>query len=558
MSQYDSGLPEDETIHGQSIVRDASTKEPPIGTKEEPAMPQSIRPDSGSAGAPTPKSVLANFREVPQAVVDLFVGTFVRDIRTFFPGCRIESRPTTESEGGTPTGSGFNLGFEVVDDPETSGRSIQAKLFNSWYHLRQRNGEVFSRQDQRLIRAIGDVLELRCHFILQWAHTSKLELNRGEPGDHYIAASVEPASYAVTATRPSRVAATILTLRTMALSTYENRRISTGALLLGTGSRNGHSGRYSPNEALRFGVELTGLKSLHRLCDGRRSVFLVDGDGRLVDIVDIAQWASFGDAPGGLDFSRDQPADLDSPVPCARVYTPHALATRRGGHVCLVLSPNQEILVFAAGVQEFAFAHGRWRVLDPTAKFAIWRQAVADDRLARVLFQTALDLAEGRQGGLIVVVADPERAIDRLISPGDLLTECHLEPSVPTPDAPAEETSSQPDSGLADGPPAPSTKHALHYLARDCSATSLDPPVLEALAALDGALVTDPSGRLLAFGAILRHDVVLPEAHGRVQTVVEGARTTAALAASRFGPVLKISEDGIVSCFLKGVRAWDL
>ena len=27
---------------------------------------------------------------------------------------------------------------------------------------------------------------------------------------------------------------------------------------------------------------------------------------------------------------------------------------------------------------------------------------------------------------------------------------------------------------------------------------------------------------------------------------------------ARFGPVLKISEDGIVSCFLDGARVWDL
>ena len=38
----------------------------------------------------------------------------------------------------------------------------------------------------------------------------------------------------------------------------------------------------------------------------------------------------------------------------------------------------------------------------------------------------------------------------------------------------------------------------------------------------------------------------------------EGARTTAALVASHFGPVLKISEDGIVSYFLEGERVWDL
>ena len=39
--------------------------------------------------------------------------------------------------------------------------------------------------------------------------------------------------------------------------------------------------------------------------------------------------------------------------------------------------------------------------------------------------------------------------------------------------------------------------------------------------------------------------------------IVEGARTTAAMAASRFGPVLKVSEDGAMT-FYDGQRIWDL
>ena len=72
--------------------------------------------------------------------------------------------------------------------------------------------------------------------------------------------------------------------------------------------------------------------------------------------------------------------------------------------------------------------------------------------------------------------------------------------------------------------------------------------------------MTDPGGRLLAFGAILRHDAhsLLGPDPASPPAIAEGARTTAALAASRFGPVLKISEDGIVSCFLDGARVWDL
>jgi hypothetical protein len=78
--------------------------------------------------------------------------------------------------------------------------------------------------------------------------------------------------------------------------------------------------------------------------------------------------------------------------------------------------------------------------------------------------------------------------------------------------------------------------------------------VLAALASLDGATVTDTRGRLIAAGAILRH------AHEPVagdDTIVEGARTTAAMSASRFGPVLKVSEDGLIS-FHDQQKIWDI
>jgi hypothetical protein len=266
-------------------------------------------------------------------------------------------------------------------------------------------------------------------------------------------------------------------------------------------------------------------------------------------------------------------------VPCARAFWFHAMATATRGHVCLVLSPNQEIKVFAGGVLAFVFAHGRWRVLDPESKFALWENTVGNASLARVLFQTALDLAAERQGGLLVVVADPAQAIGRLIAPHDVLE--GLDPTGPE-DAIDAESPARPFSlfgvfnppepepvesprwGSARAPvPAdaePLSKRSIHYLARGRTVTELDAAVLEALAGLDGALVTDLAGRLLAFGAILRHDAHAlsgPDVSSP-SAVVEGARTTAALVASRFGPVLKVSEDGIVSCFLDGARVWDL
>jgi DNA integrity scanning protein DisA with diadenylate cyclase activity len=75
------------------------------------------------------------------------------------------------------------------------------------------------------------------------------------------------------------------------------------------------------------------------------------------------------------------------------------------------------------------------------------------------------------------------------------------------------------------------------------------------LATLDGAVVTDGDGQLLAVGAILRHPpATLP---GTETGISEGARTTAAIAASRYGPVLKVSEDGMITFFDDG-RIWDI
>jgi hypothetical protein len=38
---------------------------------------------------------------------------------------------------------------------------------------------------------------------------------------------------------------------------------------------------------------------------------------------------------------------------------------------------------------------------------------------------------------------------------------------------------------------------------------------------------------------------------------MEGARTTAAFAASQFGPVLKVSEDGVIT-FFDRERVWEI
>jgi hypothetical protein len=45
---------------------------------------------------------------------------------------------------------------------------------------------------------------------------------------------------------------------------------------------------------------------------------------------------------------------------------------------------------------------------------------------------------------------------------------------------------------------------------------------------------------------------------GSDDQILEGGRTTAAVGASRFGSVLKISEDGLVSHYKDGALVWEM
>jgi hypothetical protein len=310
-------------------------------------------------------------------------------------------------------------------------------------------------------------------------------------------------------------------LRVAALSSYENRAISSGVLILGPGGDPRTTARTHAPAGLEYSQSLTGVKSFFRLVDGQRTLFLTTHEGRMLDIVDVRRWSS------------DRCGDETLPAPVPSVYEAHARATLKGGHVCVVLSPSHEIKVFAEGAEVLAFRHAHWHLLDLQAKFQLWADAVGQRSLATRLFQTALELANARQGALFVVMRDPRAAIEQLVSTADRV-----------------DAGGRPEARPSSLP----TRRDLLNLLTGRAVTDLEPSVLAALASLDGATVTDASGALIAAGAILRS--AGPEA-SQDPVIIEGARTTAALAASRFGPVLKVSEDGAMT-FYDVNRVWDL
>jgi hypothetical protein len=451
-------------------------------------------------------------------VVGLYQTLLRRNLEHFFPDATIEpagDRSFIRVDDG-PSRANYRL------DEDPAGLGVEIELFRTRYLLSPGHPSPFLPSERRLVEASLRVMDRRFRSLYDPDSSQRNELYEYVVEDQVVAEYLDPPD-------PHRIPAALEALRVAALSSYENRRVSSGALLLGTDEDPAYPGRDNPPGAPRYNIRLSAIKSFHRICDGVRTVYVVDRAGDLAWAVDINRWADRVQGPARL------------PAPCPRAFLGHAKATLAGEHVALVLTPAQEIKVFAQGTLTFAYSDARWRLLDIPAKFAAWRRAVGRTRpgdLADRIFQAALNLAEDRRGALFVLLRDPAKSLPILVAPGDrILSEV------------AEDDPDDPENlspRLA--------KRSLHHLARGQTLAELDDAVIEALAGIDGAVVTDPEARLLSFGAILR---LTPEV-ALASRAVEGARTTAAFAASHYGPVLKVSEDGFLTMFLSGRRVWEL
>ena len=456
----------------------------------------------------------------PALAVGALYDTFLQTaLKQFF------SRATFEAEPVMSASSDGRLAIEPSDDP----CALMIRWFGMRYTLRVPERRPFTPHETRFARAIGAVLAARYRAILNpRMMVERGDLFRGAIEDRYVGAFLDESSYAVTQGEPraDRIAAAIEVLRVAALSSYENRPISTGVLLLGSGTA-AAAAAAAPAAAAQahrgqaYSEALTGVKSFFRLVDGLQTLFLVGPDGTLLDIVDIRHWAV------------RTAGDTRLPVPCPVTYQAHAFATLQNNHVCIVLSPSHEIKVFAHGAYALAYRHARWTLLDLQSKYELWAAALGNETLALTLFRCALDLADARKGALFVVLRDPAESVDDLVSLSDRVDIGMAEPP-----------------GETDRP----TRRDLLFLLTGRTAIELEPTVLAALASLDGAMVTDDEGNLIAVGAILRH----PDGTAiGDDAIVEGARTTAAIAASRYGPVLKVSEDGGIT-FFDREKVWDV
>lgn len=426
-------------------------------------------------------------------------------LRQFF------DRATFETEPIPSLSSDGRLAIEPTSDPSV----LTIRWFGSRHVLHVPAKRPFTAHEVRLAKAIGTVLAARYRAIFDPRQMlERGDLFGGAIEDRYVGAFLD-APGAGCVSRADLVAAAIDVLRVAALSSYENHAISSGVLILEGEDDLVRPRKIEADRSYRYSQGLTAIKSFYRLCDGLETLFLVNCQATVLDIIEIGRYAP----PGSLQ------------VPCATRYRAHAMATAGNRNLCLVLSPSHEIKMFADGVQIFSFRNARWHLLDLQAKYEMWAAAVGNAALAERVFQTAFDLADAREGALFVVLRDPASGLPQLVAPADQL-----------------------DAVRHTGGPMPTRGQLMHML-RGRNACDLDPAVLAGLARTDGATVMDPDGRLLAVGAILLHSEP-PEPHSNL--AVEGARTTAAMAAGRYGVVLKVSEDGLITFYDRQERIWDI
>ena len=196
---------------------------------------------------------------------------------------RFFDRATLETEPIPSVSSDGRLAIEPTEDPA----ALTVRWFGVRYLLRVNPRRPFTAHEIRLARAIGRVLAARFRATLNPQFISERgELFRGAIEDRYLGAFLDdqPYGFGPSENRGDRIASAIEVLRVAALSSYENRPISTGVLMLTTESDPVRGPNRRRTDGPVYSQALTTVKSFYRLVDGLHTVFLLNRDAVLLDV----------------------------------------------------------------------------------------------------------------------------------------------------------------------------------------------------------------------------------------------------------------------------------
>ncbi len=315
--------------------------------------------------------------------------------------------------------------------------------------------------------------------------------------DEYVVASHIQAHHGFKAP----VASILSALHTLSEQSYENKALTFGCIIdpRKTGQP---SGATFPSEFLQS-------KKYKALSDGFRTAYVVSTDGRVLSFVDLERY--------GKDFLTEKHYFPDWSETIAR--------SSRQGCCGIALSRQGDILVFDEGTLRFTYRYGRWQYWNHNHLVNLLRdraraQRVPQKLVGRVvgsIYRAALDVSFRRSGGLFVILHNRNH-LHKVVKYGDAIGDNN------------RSTTDREFDEFLNG-------HTIQSLPR---------AVTVELASLDGAVVLDNSGHILAYGAVLA-----PRKAGKLRGT-EGSRTKAAIGASNYGLAIKISSDGDISIYNKG------
>lgn len=295
-------------------------------------------------------------------------------------------------------------------------------------------------------------------------------------------------------------------LHKLSEQSYENKSYSFGCIL----DAAQHSSVDNSNLG-SFPLEFLQAKRYKALSDGFRTAYVVSANGEVIDLVDLEQ------------FDREKLTEKHF-FPSWSERIARASRSEKYG---IALSRQGDILIFEEGTLRFSYRFGRWQFWNHRFLLALLRNqarahGVNRSQLGRVIgpiYRAALDISFRRSGGLFVILRN-RNYVRKLVRSGDGIGDDrrHLA------DADFDE--------IFDG----KTIKTLHR------------SIAVELASLDGAIVIDNTGRIRAYGAVLKSGGKGVKKGRRI----EGSRTQAAVAASHFGLAIKISSDGDITVFADG------
>jgi len=292
-------------------------------------------------------------------------------------------------------------------------------------------------------------------------------------------------------------------LRNLAEQSYENKALTFGCLIDCRDKSKAQRDAAFPHDFLK-------LKKFRLFSDGYRTAYKLSANGCVKGFCALTEPRK---KPPGSSYFPEWSRDLAT----------HCVASAIG----ISLTRQGDILIIESGTLRFTYRLGKWQYWNHTHLVDLLQNAARAQRVppskipkvARTMYRSALDVSFRRSGGLFVLLRN-NKNLRQLVHPGDAIR-----------DIQRRDIETYFDNAL------PSKN--IQTLSRS---------IITELTSVDGAIVLNNKGEILAYGAVLE-----PKKKGRISRE-EGSRTKAAIGASNYGLAIKISSDGDITVYAKGKK----